>query len=67
MIHSAIFSSKLFFSESYASMFEKEIKYENNSHGYKHNFSTKYMDVPNPILIGKQFWDFLGISLSDLC
>lgn len=27
---------------------------------YKHSFSTKYMDVPNQVLIGKQFWDFLG-------
>lgn len=26
----------------------------------KHSFSTKYMDVPNQVLIGKQFWDFLG-------
>lgn len=27
---------------------------------YKHSFSTKYMDVQNQVLIGKQFWDFLG-------
>ena len=27
---------------------------------YKHSFSVKYLDISNQVLIGKDFWDFLG-------
>ena len=33
---------------------------ENNK--YTHAFSTKYLNVENQVLLGKQFWDFLGGS-----
>lgn len=27
---------------------------------YRHSFSTKYLDMKNQVLIGKQFWNYLG-------
>ena len=32
--------------------------YGNSS--YKHSFSVKYLDISNQVLMGKDFWDFLG-------
>lgn len=34
--------------------------YGNNKSDYKHSFALNYMDMEHQVLIGKEFWDFIG-------
>lgn len=36
--------------------------YGSSRSSYKHSFSIKYLDMENQVLLGKEFWDFLGGS-----
>lgn len=34
--------------------------YGNSRSDYKHSFSINYLDMENQVMLGKEFWDFLG-------